>query len=156
MKYVHPPAAPLVAQIRLALGDLIGMVGEGVVDAAAVDVQEVRHGHRPLLYGRFFCRLRQAEHQAPRRGRTRYYDMPAGVPHAPGGVPFQSLVLKFGLREPEDEVVFIPLVCVLLHALPNAYRKVLGIVIVENVVGVSGPQVVQLVDARTSSEYQFR
>ena len=50
--------------------------------------------------------------------------MPAGVPHAPGGVPFQSLVLKFGLREPEDEVVFIPLVCVLLHALPNAYRKV--------------------------------
>ena len=60
--------------------------------------------------------------------------MPAGIAHAPGGVPFQSLVLKFGLGEPEDEVIFVPLIGVLLHALPDAHRQVLLVVVVEHIV----------------------
>ena len=60
--------------------------------------------------------------------------MPAGVPYAPGRIPLESLVLEFGLGEPEDEVALIALVPVLLHALPDAYGKVLGIVVVEDVI----------------------
>ena len=36
---MDPVIAPMVAQIRLGLGNFIGVVGEGVVDPAAVDVQ---------------------------------------------------------------------------------------------------------------------
>ena len=63
-------------------------------------------------------------------------DMPAGIAHAPGGIPLQGLVLEFGLGEPEDEVVLVPLVGVLLHALPDAYRQVLLIVVVEDIIAL--------------------
>ena len=62
--------------------------------------------------------------------------MPAGVAHPPGGVPLQGLVLKLALGEPEDEVVLVPLVLVLLHALPDAYRQILLVVGVENIVPI--------------------
>ena len=112
---MEPLAAPRVAQIGLGLGDLIGVVGEGVVDAAAVQVQilpVVLHGDAGTL------------------------DVPAGVAHAPGGVPLQGLILEFGLGEPEDEVIFIALVGVLLHAIPDAHRQILLIVVVEHVVAL--------------------
>ena len=41
-----------MAQVALRLGDLVGVVGEGVVDAAAVDVQvlpQVLHGDAELI-----------------------------------------------------------------------------------------------------------
>ena len=60
--------------------------------------------------------------------------MPAGVTHAPGGVPLEGLVLKLGLGEPEDEVVLVALVGVLLHALPDAHGQILLVVVVEHVV----------------------
>ena len=60
--------------------------------------------------------------------------MPAGVAHAPGGIPLQGLVLKLGLGEPEDKVVFIALVGVLLHALPDAHGQILLVVVVEHIV----------------------
>ena len=42
---MEPVGAPGVAQIGLGLGDLVGVVGKGVVDAAAVEVQVL-----PQLY----------------------------------------------------------------------------------------------------------
>ena len=61
-------------------------------------------------------------------------DVPAGVAHPPGGVPLQGLVLKLGLGEPEDEVVLVALVGVLLHALAHAHGQVLLVVVVEDIV----------------------
>ena len=98
---MEPLGAPGVAQVALGLGDLVGVVGEGVVDAAAVEVQilaVVLHGDAGAL------------------------NVPAGIAHAPGGIPLQGLILKLGLGEPEDEVVLVALVGVLLHALPDARR----------------------------------
>ena len=63
---MHPVFAPGVAQVRLRLGDLVGMVGESVVDAAAVDVQvlpQILHGDTGAL------------------------DVPAGVSQPPRGSP---------------------------------------------------------------------
>ena len=102
-----------MAQIALALGDLIGMVGEGVVHAAAVQVQilaVVLHGNTGAL------------------------NVPAGIAHAPGRIPFQRLVLELGLGEPQHKVVLVALVGVLLHALADAHGQILLVVIVEDVV----------------------
>ena len=115
MEDVHPPVAPLVAQAALGLGDLVGVVGEGVVDAAAVDVQV----------------LAQVLH-----GDGRALDMPPRVAHTPGGIPLEGLILELGLGEPEDKVVLIALVGVLLHALPDAHGQVLGVVVVEDIVAL--------------------
>ena len=62
--------------------------------------------------------------------------MPAGVAHPPGGVPLQGLVLEFGLGEPEYKVVFIALVGVLLHAVPDAHRQIVLVMVVEHVIAV--------------------
>ena len=108
-----PLGAPGMAQIALGLGDFVGVVGEGVVDAAAVQVQilaVVLHGDAGAL------------------------NVPAGIAHAPGGVPFQGLILELGLGEPEDKVVAVALVGVLLHALPDAHGQVLLVVVVEDIV----------------------
>ena len=108
-----PVGAPGVAQIALGLGDLVGVVGEGVIHAAAVEVQVLA-----VILHRYAGAL----------------NVPAGVAHAPGGVPLQGLVLELGLGKPEDEVVFIALVGVLLHALPDAHGQVLLVVVVEDIV----------------------
>ena len=60
--------------------------------------------------------------------------MPAGIAYAPGGVPFQSLILEFGLGKPQHEVVAIALVGILLHALPDAHGQILLVVVVEDIV----------------------
>ena len=108
-----PLGAPGVAQIALRLGDLVGMVGEGVVHAAAVEIQilaVVLHGDTGAL------------------------DVPAGVAHAPRGIPLQGLILELGLGEPQHKVVLVALVHVLLYALPDAYGQILLVVVVEHVV----------------------
>ena len=110
---MEPLLAPGMANKTLALGDLVGVVGEGVVDAAAVQVQVL-----PVVL----------------QGDAGALDVPAGVAHPPGGVPLQGLVLKLGLGEPEDEVVLVALVGVLLHALAHAHGQVLLVVVVEDVV----------------------
>ena len=115
VQHVHPVIAPVMPQISLRLGDLVGVVGEGVVDAAAVDVQV----------------LAQVLH-----GDTGTLDMPAGIAHAPGRIPLEGLVFKLGLGEPEDEVVLVALVGVLLHALPDAHRQIIGVVVVEDIVAL--------------------
>ena len=58
------------------------------------------------------------------------------IAHAPGGVPLEGLVLELGLGEPEDEVVLVALVGVLLHALPDAHGQILLVVVVEDVVAL--------------------
>ena len=63
---MEPVLAPGVAQVGFRLGDLVGVVGEGVVNAAAVDVQvlpQLPHGDGAAL------------------------DVPAGVTQPPGGLP---------------------------------------------------------------------
>ena len=112
---MQPAIAPLFTQISFALGNLVFMVGKGQVGPAAVDVDgltQIAVGHGGAL------------------------NVPAGIAHAPGGVPLEGLVLKFGLGEPEHKVVFVPLVGVLLHALPDAHGQILGIVVVEDIVAL--------------------
>ena len=102
-----------MTQVGLGLGDLVGVVREGVVDAAAVDVQilaQVLHGDAGAL------------------------DVPAGIAHAPGGVPLERLILELGLGEPQHEVVLVALVGVLLHALAHAHGQVVLVEVVEDVV----------------------
>ena len=60
--------------------------------------------------------------------------MPAGIAHAPGGVPLEGLILELGLGEPEDEVVLVALVGVLLHALPDAHGQILLVMVVEHII----------------------
>ena len=89
------------------------MVGEGVVDAAAVYVEvltQMLHGNSGAL------------------------NVPAGISDAPGRVPFQRLILELRLGEPENEVVLVAFVGVLLNALTDADVKIIGIKVVENVV----------------------
>ena len=62
--------------------------------------------------------------------------MPAGVAGPPRGIPFQRLILKFGLCEPEDKVVDIALVAVLFHAFPDPYRQILFFVRVEDIIAI--------------------
>ena len=108
-----PVRAPGVAQVALRLGDLIGVVGEGVIHAAAVEVQIFA-----IILHRY----------------AGTFNVPAGVAHTPGGVPFQGLILELGLGEPQHKVVLVALVGVLLHALPDAHGQVLLIVLVEDIV----------------------
>ena len=111
--HMEPVVAPLMAEIGLGLCNLVRVVREGIVDAAAVDVEvfaEVLHADAGAL------------------------DVPAGVADAPRGVPLERLILKFRFCEPEDEVVFVALVDVLLHALTDADLEVLLLVVVEHVV----------------------
>ena len=113
MQNVHPVAAPLVAEVGLGLCDLVGVMGEGVINAAAVYVEI----------------LAQMLH-----GDAGAFDVPAGIADAPGGVPFQRLILELRLGEPEYKVILVALVGVLLNALSDADVKIIGIEVVENVV----------------------
>ena len=60
--------------------------------------------------------------------------MPARIAHSPGRIPFKRLVLKLALGEPEDKIILVPLVLVLLHSLPNPGVEVLGVMIVEHII----------------------
>ena len=79
MMDMEPVVAPLVAQIAFTLGDLVGMMWEGVIDTAGVDVQilaQVLHRDAGAL------------------------DMPAGITDTPGRIPLQGLVLELRLGKP--------------------------------------------------------
>ena len=102
-----------MAQIGLGLGDFVGVVGEGVVDAAAVDVQ-------------IFTQVIHADGGA--------LDVPARVSYAPGAVPLQFLIVEFGFGEPEHEVGLVPLAGIFFHAFTDAYLQILRLEIVEYVV----------------------
>ena len=41
--------------------------------------------------------------------------MPSRVSHAPRTIPFERLILEFGLCKPQNEIIFVPLIDVLLH-----------------------------------------
>ena len=110
---MEPVIAPLVTHIALRLGNLIGVVREGIVDAAGVDIQilaQVLHGNAGTL------------------------NMPAGITNAPRRIPLQRLILKLGLGEPQNEVVLILLVGVLFHALTDAHCQIFFIVVAEDIV----------------------
>ena len=111
--HMEPLGAPGMAQIAFRLGDFIGVVGESVVDAAAVEVQifaVILHGDAGAL------------------------DMPAGIAHTPRRIPLQRLILKLGLGEPEDEVVLVPLVGVLFYALTDADSQILLVVVIKDII----------------------
>ena len=61
-------------------------------------------------------------------------NVPAGIADAPGRVPFERLILELGLCKPQNEVVLVALVYVLLNALAHAYIKIVGVKVVENIV----------------------
>ena len=111
--HMEPLGAPGMAQIAFRLGDFIGVVGESVGDAAAVEVQifaVILHGDAGAL------------------------DMPAGIAHTPRRIPLQRLILKLGLGEPEDEVVLVPLVGVLFYALTDADSQILLVVVIKDII----------------------
>ena len=60
--------------------------------------------------------------------------MPAGVADAPRGIPLERLILELRLRKPQDEVVLVALVAVLLNALAHADREVFLVEVVENII----------------------
>ena len=110
---MEPVVAPLVAQEAFRLGNFVGVVGEGIVDAAAVDVQiraQMLHGNAGAL------------------------DVPAGIAHTPGRVPLESLILKLGLGKPQHKVVLVSLIGVLFHAFTDSYSQIFLIMVVKDVV----------------------
>ena len=113
MQNVHPVVAPVVTEIAFALRNLVCVMRESIVDSAAVNVKvfaEVLHGDAGAL------------------------DVPSGITRAPGGFPLESLIFKLGLREPEDEIVSVALVGVLVNAFANADGEVFLVEIVEDIV----------------------
>ena len=62
--------------------------------------------------------------------------MPARVAQSPGAVPFQLLVLKLGLREPQHKVCFAALVAVSLHTVSDTHSQVFGVLVAEDIVSV--------------------
>ena len=104
-----------MTEVALALRDFVRVVREGIVHAAAVQVEVfavVLHRNAGAL------------------------DVPARIADAPGRIPFERLILELGLGEPEDEVVFVLLVLVLLHTLAHADGEVFLVVIVEDIVAL--------------------
>ena len=102
-----------MTEVALALRDLVRVVREGVVHAAAVQVEVfavVLHRNAGAL------------------------DVPARISDAPGGIPLERLILELGLREPEDEVVLVLLVLILLHAFAHADGEVFLVVVIEDIV----------------------
>ena len=110
---MEPVSAPRVAEVRLALRDLVRVVRERVVDAAAVDVEVL-------------AEVLDADAAA--------LDVPARVAHAPRGIPLELLVFELRLREPEHEVALVALVLVLLHAVAHADGEAFLLHVAEHVV----------------------
>ena len=110
---MEPIVAPFMPEVGFALGDLVGMVREGVVDAAAMDIE---------LFAEVF------------HGDAGAFDVPAGIADAPGTVPFEFLILEFGFGEPQHEVGFIALVIVFFHAFAHAVLQVVLGKVIEDVI----------------------
>ena len=120
MVNMEPVIAPFVAQIAFRLGNFVGMVRESVVNSTGMDVQI----------------LSQVLH-----GNAGAFNVPSGIAHAPGRIPFQGLVLKFGFGKPEYKIVLVLLVDVLFHAFPHAHGKIFLIMVIENIVFFQGGSV---------------
>ena len=110
---MEPIVAPLVPDVCLGLRDLVGVMREGVVDAAAVNVQ-------------IFAQMLHADAGA--------FDVPAGIANSPRAVPFQLLVVKFGFGEPKNKVGFVSLVVIRLHALTDSDFQIFLLKVVEHVI----------------------
>ena len=104
-----------MTEVALTLRDLVRVVREGIVHAAAVQVEVfavVLHRNAGAL------------------------DVPARIADAPGGIPLERLILELGLGEPENEVILVLLVLVLLHAFAHADGEVFLVVVVEDIVAL--------------------
>ncbi len=88
MLNVEPVAAPLVAEVRLALRYFVCVMRENVVNAAAMYIEALAE-----VFER----------------NARALDVPAGISEAPRAFLFELLVLELGLGEPKDEVGLVPL-----------------------------------------------
>ena len=110
---VEPIFAPLVTKGRLALCNLICVVGEGVVYTAAMNVE-------------VFAEVLTCNAGA--------LDMPAGIAKAPRRHPFKLLVIKLGLCKPKNEVSLIALVAILLNAVADTYCEVVLGKVVEDII----------------------
>ena len=102
-----------MTDVSFALCDLVCMVGECVIDTAAMDIKilaQMLHRDAGAL------------------------DVPAGISHSPGAVPLKLLVVELGLCKPENEVCLVSFVIVLFNALANAVLQVLLFKIMENVI----------------------
>ena len=60
--------------------------------------------------------------------------MPPWVTDAPRRIPLQGLVLKLALGEPQDKISLVTFIVIGLHALPDAHRQIILIVVVEDIV----------------------
>ena len=110
---MEPVIAPLMTEVSFTLRDLICMMGESVVDTAAVDIQ-------------LFSAVLHADAGA--------FNMPSGIAHTPGGIPFQGLVFEFGLCEPQNEVRLVALVVIGFHIIPDADGQVFFLKVLENII----------------------
>ena len=114
MEHVHPMAAPFVAKVCLALRDLVGVVGERVVDTATMDVA-------------VFAKVLHSDAGA--------FNVPSGIADSPGARPLELLIVELRLCEPKHEVGAVALVAVSLNALAHANLEVFLVEVVESVVG---------------------
>ena len=73
MRHMAPLRAPRMAEVALRLRDLVRVVREGIVDAAAVQVE---------VFAVVFHR------------NAGTFDVPARIADAPRRVPFQGLILE--------------------------------------------------------------
>ena len=89
MVNVEPMTAPLVTDKRLALCDLVCVMGERVVNSSAVNVK-------------ILTQVLHADAGA--------FDVPSGITHTPGAVPFELLIVEFRFGEPENKVCLVSLV----------------------------------------------
>ena len=112
---MEPVRAPRMAEVGFALGDFVGVMGEGVVHAAAVQIQ-------------IFAAVLDADRGA--------FDMPAGVAQTPGALPLERLILKFALCEPQNKVVLVALVAVLGDVLAHAHLQLFFVHVAEDIVVV--------------------
>ena len=110
---MEPVIAPLMSEIGFALGDLIGVMRKSIVDSSAVDVQifaQILHAYAGAL------------------------NVPAGISHAPGGIPFEFLIVEFGACEPEDEIGIASFVFIVFNAFTDTYGKIFLFKVIENIV----------------------
>ena len=110
---MEPLRTPCVAYVSLALSDLVCVVGECIVDTAAVNVK-------------IFTEVLVAD--------CRAYDVPAGVAEAPRAFPLKLLILNLRLCEPKNLVGLVLLCGVLLNALSYADGEILRLVLVEDII----------------------
>ena len=110
---MEPKAAPRMSEISFALRDLVRMVRECIIDAAAV-------------YVKIFAEILQADRRA--------FDMPAGITHAPRTVPLKLLRIEFRFCEPKRKIGFVAFVFVRADAFTDTDFKVFGVMLVENIV----------------------